>query len=83
LSEEGTSPILTISPNPTSGKFEIVLNSADKFTIEIVDPTGRKVYEQITSEEKTSIDLSKEGAGVYYVVVKNDSMFINRKIVIE
>lgn len=55
-----------IYPNPTSGLLTIQLNSPlEKFTVEIVNSIGEKVFES----EKNTIDVSAFSSGMYFIHV--------------
>jgi hypothetical protein len=76
-------PFVSISPNPSNGVVEIVFNKSIYLTIQIIDFAGRIVFEKATNEDvKTTVDLSNEGSGVYFVNLKNEEVSIIRKIVV-
>ena len=77
-----------IYPNPSSGIFNIQLNSkiqgSTNTQIIITDITGKQIYTSKFQNFKNSkIDLSDQTSGVYFIcIVSNDKIF-NYKIIIE
>lgn len=78
-----------IYPNPAQGVLFIELSSQKDETIayELTDLNGRMVYNGNAAVEsglfKTSLELAKFSAGVYFFKMKTSNETYNRKIVIE
>jgi len=73
---------LTIYPNPTRGKFELLLNG-DKNkinSIDIFNSKGRKVLSSIGFQ--SMFDLSGHVSGVYFILVRQNSKTISLKLVL-
>ncbi|HLG33764.1 MAG TPA: T9SS type A sorting domain-containing protein [Bacteroidia bacterium] len=71
-----------IFPNPTEGKFTVVVGSGSINRIEIYNMLGEKIYEQKIVSEKTEINLSYQRAGIYFVSVRNEkNNLATRKLV--
>ncbi|WP_299524648.1 reprolysin-like metallopeptidase [Winogradskyella sp.] len=80
---------LNIYPNPSDGRFNVVLDSSitDDFDISIYDIRGRRIFEKQyvngVSSFRESIDLSYAESGIYLLVIKNELINIARKIIIK
>ncbi len=74
-----------IFPNPSKGIFDVQLNNftATNYA-DVFDLLGRKVESFTLTSEKTQIDASRFGKGVYFICVRNENGIIGRqKLVIE
>jgi len=77
-------PIFTISPNPSKGIFNLkAIGDISNSIIEIVDMTGRKVYNAILQNKITAIDMSNYPKGTYVVRVNYKTGIFTKKIIIE
>ena len=76
---------LIIYPNPSSGKFMIVMNGMLKqvhHDISVYDMIGKKIFVQNSFSEKTEINLSNHPNGIYFVSVRDgENNLAVRKIV--
>jgi hypothetical protein len=72
---------ISIYPNPFEDNL-IIKSSLNLDKLVVNDMTGRQVYTQnITSNTKTTLDLSQLNSGIYFVTLsKNGSKFIKRII---
>jgi len=78
--------LLTIYPNPTSGKCILRLDNSISnaiTTIEVFNVLGEKVYSINHSTNTPEIDLSDCPSGVYTLQVKTSQNTFNKKIVIQ
>lgn len=77
---------LSISPNPTSGRFvvKLALNSIETVLISIVDITGRELARttDTTAGGQFGFDISGQPAGIYLLKVSVGSGVIARKIIV-
>jgi hypothetical protein len=75
---------LTISPNPNSGGFTVMLSSpiAETVRISIADPTGRKLKEITTETNKPTAIHADAPPGVYIVTAATAHGTWNEKIVV-
>jgi hypothetical protein len=78
-----------IFPNPTSGKFILSLYAAEKvddLEITVTDMMGRQLrkynYKNTTGDFRTSIDLSDQPKGMYFVQLITDNGRLIRKLVL-
>ena len=77
---EGTND-LTISPNPSNGKFELSGgNIGEVHSIEIFNSEGKQVYAKPGLQSK--FDLSGQAPGVYYLRAHLDSKEVNLRFVV-
>jgi hypothetical protein len=71
-----------IIPNPTSGKFAIlILGEASNLEAEIYNSIGQKLFSFAITNTTTNIDLENRSAGVYYVCIKNKQQKLIKKLV--
>ena len=63
--------ILTLTPNPTNGWFELKSVKAINSSFTIVDATGREIMESSMNGISITVDLSKEQPGVYFLSFKD------------
>ena len=83
---QNNSSDISIFPNPTSGKFQILLTDNNSPTIihqiTILDIRGSKVWEKLnTSNQLFEIDLSSQPKGVYFVKIENEQGIKVEKII--
>ncbi|MEG1839294.1 MAG: T9SS type A sorting domain-containing protein, partial [Bacteroidaceae bacterium] len=84
IDKNETANAVTIYPNPTDGNFEIALGelSAQGATIEVIDMTGKTIYQDKTTASIASIHLNAISAGTYFVKITTDTVSAVRKLVI-
>lgn len=76
---------LNIFPNPNNGQFEISYSSLTdlKTKIKVLDVLGKVVYQTELSNNRTTIDLTDQAEGIYYVILINESHnSISKKIIV-
>lgn len=85
LDELALSNSVILSPNPSSGKLTLSINTiSDSFRAIIFNAEGKEVFRQEGIKETQGIDLSGVGAGIYFLQLKNEAgTMITRKFVIE
>lgn len=74
-----------LAPNPTSGEFTISFDESNVngFEIEVIDLTGRKVYQNSVSGSVHTIDLTGEQPGIYFVNVSIDGSKAVERLIIK
>ena len=74
-----------IFPNPSKGIFDIQLNNFSTTNYaDVFDLLGRKVETFNMTAEKTQVDASRFGKGVYFISIRNENGIVGRqKLVIE
>lgn len=90
ISEKENSGIkLEVYPNPSSGIFNISVNSVEDqvFTLRILNLQGQQVFSGQMNVEQGSysnqIDFTYFPKGIYYVLVSNGTSVVTKKIVFE
>jgi hypothetical protein len=78
-----TSSLMKIYPNPSTGQFQIDVNSQKIMTIEVCNLTGRVLYSKDFAST-TQIDLKGFTAGLYLVTLKcQEKILETKKIMIK
>ena len=79
---------ISVYPNPSSGIFTIQMDNGklpiNNCQLSIYNLLGENVYERTTKNEKlsTTIDLSKQETGIYFLQMKSGNKSFSKKIVI-
>lgn len=68
-------------PNPTTGDFFIEKKHAADLTIEVVDNIGRTLMQSTMTAQKLTLDLSPYPAGVYMVIIRNETTQVVEKVI--
>ncbi len=80
---------LSIYPNPSNGKYIVKLSDTkdvSKLTIEVTNLLGETIYQSkinasTSSATQTTIDLSNQANGIYFVRITGGEQSLNKKIV--
>ncbi|MGZ3903683.1 MAG: T9SS type A sorting domain-containing protein [Bacteroidia bacterium] len=72
---------LLILPNPTSNQFSVETNTNEKLKLDLCDINGRNVL-SVTTNNKSSIDVSSLSEGVYSITIKTANQITNKKLII-
>ena len=84
--EEGIADELILLPNPSNGKFylETTKSGNDPIELQVMDLTGRIVYEKKqTMQETIEIDLSEQQNGMYFLRIKTEEENYTQKLIIQ
>ena len=74
--------MLSIQPNPTTGKVTIVFASAlEKGTIVVTDATGKQVATYAVSGSNYEIDMAMLPGGLYVFTLQTADRLESRKVV--
>ncbi|MES2679238.1 MAG: T9SS type A sorting domain-containing protein [Bacteroidota bacterium] len=78
----GNQQQIILYPNPANGTFSCmgIINGS---RIEVYDALGNQVYQTISTEKRTEIDLTKASKGIYFVKVSFNNRTITEKIIRE
>lgn len=79
ISEE---PKIVISPNPTSGIFNVQINKFKNAKLKIYNVYGECIYQYQSSSASFKIDLSDEINGIYFMNIKTEEGVITKKIIL-
>ena len=71
-----------VHPNPSSGQFQVNMNTKDNFNVSVVDMTGREHYHANHKESDNFTIQLDVPAGVYFLKVESDSHQLTKKIAI-
>ena len=76
---------ITVSPNPSSGFFEINGNgySSSGMHLKMYDLQGRMVYEQNLTSQKQTISLTEVTAGYYLLELAGSRGIVYKKLIVE
>ncbi len=82
--EEATDEVLTITPNPSNGTFEIRLSEWNTGFAElaILDISGKQVFESLIEKQQTPVDLGRILSGYYLVQLKTNKGILHRKLMV-
>ena len=75
-----------ISPNPTSGKFQIEMSGFDlssPTSLEIYNMQGELISKSSISNLKSNLDLGMVSKGIYLVKIYNRQLFHTGKVVVQ
>ncbi|MFY0644297.1 MAG: T9SS type A sorting domain-containing protein [Bacteroidia bacterium] len=62
--------LIKVVPNPSTGEFKVVTNAlSDKYTVNIYNATGQKVFSQEYLNWEAPISLNDAKVGLYYIEV--------------
>jgi hypothetical protein len=76
-------PELLLFPNPTTGQCRL---SCKQFTgetsVTVTDVLGKGVLKKIMTDSETSLDLSEEQNGIYYIILTNAGKLYRTKVLL-
>ncbi len=75
---------LEISPNPVSSGLTIETNlpAGKENQMKIFDLEGKCIYQKDNISAKQYLDLSGFSSGIYFVAIKADDVFLERKLIV-
>ena len=74
----------SISPNPNNGTFDIVVpNIYENTTVEILDLSGKIIFNEILSQKKQRLDINNISRGVYLISVNQNGNTKTEKLIIK
>ncbi len=88
IGESADDNAIAIYPNPSSGDFMVEWLDgfmAGEISIDVVNTLGQKVFsseEIITPSSSKEISLQNISAGIYFLEIKSESIFVKKKIII-
>lgn len=84
MNENTAINLFTVSPNPTSGKFNLTMNQFNNESIVTVfNVLGEKVFSSSITNTTINIDLATQPKGIYFVQIKCGELISTQKIVIQ
>ena len=79
ISENSNDALFSVEPNPTTGLFTIELATQKNVPYEVTDISGKMLHKGMLTEKRTTIDLSKNEAGVYLLKLDGQSIRLVKK----
>jgi hypothetical protein len=73
----------TISPNPSTGLFQVELPKGQAYEMLVTDLTGKVILSGKTADSKTVLDLNGKAKGVYLLKLVSEGKTTTRKLEIE
>ncbi|MBI2004199.1 T9SS type A sorting domain-containing protein [Candidatus Pacearchaeota archaeon] len=67
-------------PNPVKEKLIVQFENFKNFEIKLLNVLGKEIYNEKISDEKTEINLSEYGEGIYFLSVETEEGITRRKI---
>lgn len=89
IEENGSSALINVYPNPTSGSFNLMISNANftEMVISIVDIQGKEVFgdieNNVSKEYNTQINLENLAKGIYYIKLTTNSDVMIQKLIIQ
>lgn len=78
---------INIFPNPSNGKFGIEMNNqqlaADLMNLEIYNSLGEKIYQVAIQTPESTIDISNQPSGIYFLNIKTEKESFSQKLIIQ
>lgn len=77
---------VSVSPNPTTGKTDIIFNcySKEESTLKLYDPQGKLIESKALNctpgGNRVSIDLSNQRSGIYFVAITTNNKVYNARV---
>jgi len=75
--------MLRVFPNPATSMFIVQFNSIEKADLELFDAWGKKQISMNDVTGQVTIPTRTLTAGVYFLRLSNDNMFIVEKVVVQ
>jgi S-formylglutathione hydrolase len=69
-----------IYPNPAREMITILFNQPQRFTVEIMNVHGKKLYQSQETGISHKVDLLSFSSGIYFVHVKSDDFTVTQKV---
>jgi PKD repeat protein len=78
-----SSAYITITPNPSSGKFTVSTDLNDNFSLAVYNSLGQMINYFPQSKNKLNVDLTRYGKGIYYLQFSSEGKSKNVKVAVE
>ncbi len=86
IDENSSGPVISISPNPTQGKFQLSIASSSAIEsgiVEVFDMTGKVIYQSESLNTKFEVDLTNFAKGTYFIKFRNTETTLTKKLMLE
>lgn len=74
---------VSVYPNPAKGLFHIATSLSEKLDITIYDMQGKVLLVALTSNTTATLDVQNAPKGMYFMMIKGESSYMVKKIVVE
>ena len=64
-------PTFSVAPNPARDRLQLTFSVAERRTVELLDPLGRRVLHRTTRQRRSELRLPPLPAGIYYLRVRS------------
>lgn len=81
--DENNAITVDLFPNPSNGKFKLILENNDKKDIQVITTNGAVVYQLTSFENEVDFDLSGVEPGIYVLVIQNGKEKTTKKLIIK
>lgn len=81
--EENEIITVDLFPNPSNGKFKLVLNNNEKKEVQVISTNGSVVYNVVSFSNEVDFDLSNVDPGIYFLVIQNGKEKTSKKLIIK
>ncbi len=83
VNEVNADKYISVYPNPTTGFFEISINTIEANSIRVMDINGKTIIERKIISSKESIDMTGFAKGVYILNISGNEFSLNKKLILE
>ena len=76
--------VISISPNPSNGVFNLKLKNISNFSFDLYDITGKSIMRDISiNNNDYSLDLNQYQKGLYFIRFKSDIGTLTKKLILK
>lgn len=78
--------VISVFPNPSNGQVQVdasALNLSEDNTLAVYSSQGEKISETIIISNQTTIDLSNQPKGIYFIRVSNKNGIVSKQVTIQ
>ena len=72
-----------VYPNPSTSQFNIEVNEADTYTLEVMDHAGRSVFTNSFNGSTTQLNLAGLSEGIYFLRIISDQRAYYQKLILQ
>lgn len=83
VSENEIENELTLYPNPANGFVNVKVNSKISFSVELIDITGKIIFQSPSAKSEIRINTSGIVGGIYFVRINTGETTVTKKLVVE
>jgi hypothetical protein len=83
IENTGTLAWTAVFPNPSTGQFTVSGLFSENSQIEVYNPIGERVHAELVSSSRSTIDISKQPKGIYFIKVTDGESSFTQKLIKE